>query len=184
MWDQEPQILRWQVRTWEHAVLFPKSWGETSSVRHSERILPEEITAPIYAALFAIEQDILRYTEPLPPFSERLLREDSNNFHEMLFKKNPILEKSISDVVPDWTVKVTKALGEDIDEVRRKVRGAGWSLGIPRDCFSVQYGYEIRFTTFLGRHLHVETHRSLLMGCGCEYMPPSIVRDLSDPFLS
>jgi hypothetical protein len=50
MWEQEPQFLRWQVRTWEHAALFPESSGLTARVQDSKRMLPEELTAPIYAA--------------------------------------------------------------------------------------------------------------------------------------
>jgi hypothetical protein len=188
VWDQEPQLMRWQVKTWEHAALLPKSFGLTARVRDSKRILPEEITAPIYAALAEVEKNILRWTDPLPPFDARLLRTSDlkqtlgSDLSKQFVREDSTLTKTaFSEVVPGWEARVTEALGENLPEVERNIRNVA-SLGIPRDDFSIQYGYRIDLTLIPGKHAdrRIETHRSLLMGCDHELLQPGLLRDFTD----
>ena len=114
IWDQEPRFLRWNVATWEHAAHFPQSYGIADSVRNSKRLLPNEVTGPIYAALVQFEEAILRRTEPIPPLKVRLLREVATSTTQSVEAAefsysvdifddlSPQLHKRISEFVPDW----------------------------------------------------------------------------------
>ena len=177
VWGQEPQLLRWQVRTWEHAALVPKSHGLSATVRDSKRILPEEITASIYAALAELESRILRWTEPLPPFDARLVRTvDGGDVRDQFIPDGSILANGrFSKVVPGWDEKVAAALGDTLPAVTRNIRTVA-PLGIPQGDFSIQYGYRIDLSLISGRDAdqRIETHQSLLMGCCPETLPPGI----------
>jgi hypothetical protein len=100
--------LTWKIKTWEHAALDPKSLGLSARVSESKRLLPHEFTAPIYAALAQAESNILRNTEPLPPFEARLLRETNPSMfldgirQSKLFQYDEIFNKRLSDLIPDW----------------------------------------------------------------------------------
>lgn len=202
VWEQEPQLLRWQVRTWEHAALFPETFGLTGKVQDSKRMLPEELTAPIYAALAAKEANLLRWTDPLPPFDARLVRDPKSfinsdledNVSQELVKlmidenrteggcSDIVLTKGVfSDVAQDWEAQVRKALGANLPKVEQNIRNIA-PLGVPRDGFSIHYGYRIDLTLIPGRHAdpRIETHRSLLMGCDHELLQPGLLRDFTD----
>lgn len=196
VWDQEPYFVCWKVETWEHAALFPKSFGQTARLRDSQRLLPEEITAPIYAALAEEEEAIFRWTEPLPPLRARLLRDinsyllrngegnDGSEASRPFGLPNPVARR-FNDVVPDWGAKLAQELGARRAQVERDIHNFA-CLGIPRGDFSIWYGYRIYLNIIPGRYFRdprAETHQSLLMGCSESLWQPGTMRDVSDSLM-
>jgi hypothetical protein len=193
MWDEEPNFLCWTIKTWEHAARSSDSSGATLRVRDSQRLLPNEITAPIYAALAGLEETILRLTEPFPPFEARLLREtldfvpsdgvelDVSRSLTFIYQEDTLFRKRLSEVVPDWDAKVAAALGAGANEVNEKISSFA-ADGIPRGEFPVSYGYRIDYRLIKGLNAgrNAETHRSLLMGCNESVCQPGFRRDVLD----
>jgi hypothetical protein len=172
VWDQEPRFLTWKIKTWEHAALDPKSFGLSARVSESKRLLPHEFTAPIYAALAQAESNILRNTEPLPPFEERLLRETNPSMfldgirQGKLFQYDEIFNKRLFDLFPDWDSTVELAIGQRLALVKENLQNYD-ALGIPQGVFSVNFGYSVKYTVWKSSEVdnRIKTHRSLLLNC-------------------
>lgn len=164
IWDQEPQFVTWGVVTWE------QSFDKSNRVRECKRLLPVEMTAPIYTALAEREKVFLRLTEPLLPLQARLLRNIDD--YDTICELNDVFAKRFVDVIPNWETRVTEALGPSLVS----------SLGVPKSDFLISDGYKIDISKISGRDAGVETHRLLLMGCkGCVPIPPpGTRRDLID----
>jgi hypothetical protein len=186
VWDREPQFLSWKIKTWEHAALCSNSFGSTSRVVDSKRLLPKEITAPIYEALIEVEKSIFRLTDPLPPFEARLLRENKDGVSlsmPALHHEGSVFGMRLVDLMPDWDAKVRAALGARVSDVNAKISNFA-TLGIPRGDFEVSYGYRVEFCIIKGSEADrdVKTHRALLMGCSESPWPPGDIRDAYDAF--
>jgi len=186
LWDREPVFVRWRVATWEHAALHPKSHGFTSRLRESQRLLPEDMTAPIYALLAEAEALVARITEPVPPFDARLLRDvdaddGGRNLNEQVDR---LFSQNFRDIMPNWSVEVAKAIGTNRLEIEQQVRSFA-ALGIPRDDFAIHYGYRLCVSFIRGRDADakVATHRSLLMGCQANTWQPGSMRDAFDALM-
>ena len=197
IWDEEPRFIRWDIATWEHAALSKNANPVTDCVRSSKRLLPEEVTAPIYTALLQYEEKILRFTEPTPPLRVRLLR-DARDFltpteekaecsYSVNFFKgaNSPLDNHISDLVPDWNNIVHEILGDQRPKIETHIRAFA-NLGIPHQDFSLQYGYRVNLFMIPGRYVgrEAETHRSLLIGCNEAILQPGPLRETWDILLS
>jgi hypothetical protein len=187
LWDQEPEFLTWTIKTWEHAALVPNSFGLSARVRDSKRLLPHEFTAPIYAALAEAESNILRNTEPLPPYEARLLRETNPSMfldsirQGKLFKYDEIFGKRLSDLVPDWDSIVELAVRPRVDFVKENLQTYA-TLGIPQETFLVSYGYSVKYTVLKGMDVdnRIDTHRSLLINCHENIFQPGFMRNITD----
>lgn len=195
-WDREPIFVRWQVATWEHAALDPNSHGLAHRLRDTRRLLPEEITKPIYALLAEAEALIIRITEPVPPFDARLLRDvaaepnpdaegNDGRSTNIGARVDRFFSTRIGDLVPDWSAHVSKELGARGRKIKQHLRSLR-GFGIPRNGFSIRYGYRICLSAIRGRRVdpRFTTHRSLLMSCHVNLLQPGEVRDLQELLLS
>lgn len=195
-WDREPIFVRWQVATWEHAALDPNSHGLVHRLRDARRLLPEEITKPIYTLLAEAEAVIIRVTEPVPPFDARLLRDidaetdadverSDGRSTNIGARVDRFFSTKIGDLVPDWSTNVSKELGARGRKIKRQL-GSLCGFGIPGNGFSIHYGYRICLSAIRGRWVdpRLTTHRSLLMSCQVNVLQPGEVRDLHELLIS
>lgn len=172
-WDQEPRFVSIAIRTWEHAVAAPGSWGIAASLSQSKRLLPPELTNPIYEALARAESLMLRISEPFPPLRVRLLRSDAPDEHD------PVFSFRFGDIVSGWDERLKAALGDRYEGAAQAATQAGFSAGLPAGDFSVGYGYGLKVAEYPGAAVEAsaDTHRSLLMGRHEPWLPPGFTRD-------
>lgn len=193
IWDRQPDLVWWDIVTWEQAACVRGSLGKSSCVAASQRLLPHDVTEPIYDLLRQAERLLLRRTEPLPPYRERLARdfvpapdgaEGSPNTFTLDSELARLLEltRPLGEIVPDWDARVETALGAQVSEVATTNRDFA-PLGVPRGQFSMHYGYRINLHRVRGSAFGpvAATHGSLLMGCcGPDSSQPGLLRDLCD----
>lgn len=185
IWNREPVLLSWKIYTWEHGVLRPESFGKADRLRDSRRLLPVKLTAPIYAGLAEWEAQIIRFTEPLPPLPARLLREQTI-YDRGLVQASEFSPKLFSlkfgELIPNWDAEVRAALGTNAPQIAQQARNVTMLGLIPREEFSISYGYELQITRWNGSDpaINLPTHRALLMGYRESWWQPSIMRDLTD----
>lgn len=197
LWDRVPDLVRLEIATWEHAALVPGSWGRADRVSQLRRLLPHELTNPIYERMARAEALFRRRTEPIPPLQERLARDfDGQNLSPQTGRTmsdddyrltlqgevDELLDANLSlnDIMPNWDAEVSSALGAKANEIARKINFG--TLGLPRGEFSVAYGYRFSVWRMKGDLVgpQTATHRALLMGCVGPNLQPSPLRDLLD----
>jgi len=201
LWDRVPDLVSLEISTWEHAACVPRSWGKADRVADLRRLLPDELTKPIYALMAQAEALFLRRTEPIPPFRERLARDfdarsqasepggataDAADSFTLDGELRELLRftQNLGDVVPGWDAGVAAALGADAAEIARGIRNFE-TLGLPRGEFSVAYGYRLSVRRVPGDLLRpaLATHSALLIGGASPAFQPGPLRDLSDLLL-
>lgn len=197
LWNQVPELVTIEIATWEHTILVPESWGRVNRVANLRRILPHELTNPIYERMALAEALFLRRTEPIPPFQERLARDfEAQQFSSGSETDEPhgfaladeiyqTLQGNLilNDVVPNWDEEIAKALKTNVPQVADGIRHLG-SLGLPRGEFSVSYGYRVSVRRIKGDMLSQQTatNGALLMGSFGPAHQPGPIRDLLDLF--
>lgn len=197
-WGRVPDLVSLEIATWEHAARVPGSYGRADRVADLRRLLPDELTKPIYALLARAEALFLRRTEPIPPFRERLARDfdvrsqasepgsatagaaDRFTLEGELRELLPGMRK-LDDVVPGWDAGVTTALGGDAADIALLI-GNFASHGLLRGEFSVRYGYRLCVRRIPGDLLPsaLATHGALLMGGAGPAFQPGPFRNLVD----
>jgi hypothetical protein len=198
LWDREPDLIGWEIATWEHAVSEPGSNGIASRVADTKRILPRDFTEPIYVLLARAEAILTRRTEPIPPFRERLARDFNErnlsaqgndivpatpgNF-TLDWELQELLQRDLSDVVPNWDTGLSAALGTRAGEIARNIQNFA-PKGLPTGQCSLRYGYRINLRRIPGRLLgsFYATHGALLMGCRVPDRQPGPYREVIDCF--
>lgn len=186
VWGTEPELVRLEIFTWEHAARVPGSSGRADRVADLERLLPDELTKPIYALLNKAEALFLRRTEPIPPFRERLARDFGvpdecrleGELHEIAQSGS-----KIDAIVPEWDEAVAAALGDDVKDVTQRIRNTSvGQLGLPCGTFPLGSGYRLSVCRISGRLLRpaLATHGELLMKCIGPFFQPGRFRDLHD----
>lgn len=187
VWDAEPELVCLEIASWEHAVLVPGSYGRADRVADLKRRLPDKLTGPIYALLERAEALFLRRTEPIPPFRERLARDFSVLDKLRLEGELDEIaqsERKFADILPEWDEAVAAALGDDVENVTRRIRDFPpfGDLGLPRGTFSLGSGYRLSVRRIRGGCLGpaLATHRTLLMGCFGPFVQPGRLRELQD----
>lgn len=198
-WDCEPNLVRLEIASWEHAARVPDSSGKAARVADLQRLLPDELTGPIYEMMARAEALFLRRTEPLPPFRERLARDfldcrqgsesgagttaGATDRHTLEGEVEQLLSgtRKLGDVVPGWDAKVAVALGADAVGIARSIRNFA-GLGLPREEFSLWYGYRlhVRRLPITLRGSPLATHGALLLGCAGPVFQPGPLRETHD----
>ena len=198
LWEAVPDLVSLEIATWEHAARVPGAWGRADRVADLRRLLPGEVTKPIYALMAQAEALFLRRTEPIPPFRERLARDfdarsqafesgrataDAADRLTLDGELREILPGTLKldDVVPGWDAAVAAVLGADATDIARGIRNFA-SLGLPRGEFPVTYGYRLSVRRIPGDLLSpaLATHGALLMGGASPAFQPGPLRDLVD----
>lgn len=196
LWEREPDLVILEIATWEHAVCVPGSWGKVDRVADLKRLLPHELTAPIYALLERAEALFLKRTEPIPPFRERLARDfedrgampgaevtvDADCFTvERELRELLSSGRTLDEVLPGWDQAMADVLGADAERIALSIRNFA-SLGLPIGEFSLSYGYKVDVRRIPGRLLRpaLATHGTLLMGCIDAGSQPGPRRELID----
>lgn len=181
VWDREPVLICWRIKTWEHAALDPTSYGTVKRVRDSQRLLPRCFTSDIYRRLAQAEGLIFRWTEPLAPLEARLLRDtDAEDNLRLEAEVSKLFSAQFAEVIPNWEATVHDKLGSRISKIERQLAASSYTLGVPRDEFSLSYGYELQITRFnnCDSFPSIPTHRTLLVGCHENVWQPGLRRDL------
>ena len=201
LWDRVPDLVSLEIATWEHAACALGSRGRANRVADLRRLLPDELTKPIYARMAQAEALFLRRTEPIPPLRERLARDFdlrsqasepgsatvddtapyTPDFLDLELRVLLPGTLKLNDVVPGWDAGVADALGANATDIARGIHNFA-SLGLPRGEFSVTYGYRLFVRRIPGNRLRpaLATHRALLMGCDSSAFQPGPLRDLFD----
>jgi hypothetical protein len=195
LWESVPDLVSLEIATWEHSVLVPKSWGKADRVNQLQRLLPHELTDPIYDRMEQAEALFLRRTEPLPPLQERLARDfaaqnmvsqselqTSDGAYRLTLEGElqELLQTSntkLNDITPNWDAVVATALGANAAGIEQKAEFG--SLGLPKGEYSVAYGYRIYVRRIKGSLLgpQMANHGALLMGCVGPNLQPGPLRD-------
>ena len=198
-WERPPELVRLEIASWEHASRVPGSWGKAHRVIDLQRLLPHELTAPIYVRLARAEALFQRRTEPLPPLKERLARDfldgsisavpgadTTGSDTDWLSLEGELRSISggglrLGDVVPEWDQKLAAELGVDAEGITRSIVDFA-PQGLPRERFSLWYGYKLHVIRLPGTLLSPPflTHGALLMGCSGPEVQPSRLREFCD----
>jgi hypothetical protein len=167
MVDVVPIVFcRWQVCTWEHAVARPASYGKADCVRESEsnRVLPADRTAAIFAKLQEAERFLLRWTDPLSPYDVRVLR-DTGECAITVLKRclNEPLKGNIGDIVEDWHDLMYALCAERGRQTLLQVTSnAGFGPLLPSARSCVIWWYRVELSVFD----HAPIDADILLGPG------------------
>ncbi|HEY1934487.1 MAG TPA: hypothetical protein VGG99_20965 [Acetobacteraceae bacterium] len=145
----EVEVGRIVFRSWEHE--WQTGDKETFSLASAKKLLPSEITRPIYEVLERWERDLLRSSLPYPPYGLRIRRAKSEWLDLMLsaYKGEPLfygvenatkygLEgRSIGELCPNWDAA--------LPEPRSKQGRFGTTLHAPLAGSNLTWAYELEW---------------------------------------
>lgn len=145
----EVEVGRIVFRSWEHE--WQTGDKEAPSLASAKRLLPSEITRPIYEVLERWERDLLRSSLPYPPFGVRIRRANSewlalllpeHKNHPLSFQvetvtKYGLEDRSIGEFCPDWDAM--------LPEPRSKKGSFGTTLRAPSADNKIIWAYELEW---------------------------------------
>ncbi len=171
------EIGRIVFRSWEHE--WQTGHKETFPVASAKRLLPNEITRPIYEVLERWERDLLRSSLPYPPYGLRIRRANSEWLDlmrcsykgELLFwgvehaTEYGLADRSIGEFSPNWDAA--------LPEPRSKEGRFGTTLQAPSADSKVTwaYGLEWRPAVFPEQEVNMD---DLLRQFSPRYREPTI----------
>jgi hypothetical protein len=165
-------------RSWEHE--WQTGDKETFSLASANRLLPSEITRPIYEVLERWEHDLLRSSLPYPPYGLRIRRANSEWLDllrsaykgELLFwgvenaTKYGLDERSIGELCPNWDAA--------LPEPRSKQSRFGTTLYAPLADSKVTWAYELKWRpAVVPEQVNID---DLLRQFSPRYREPAILR--------
>lgn len=141
------EVGRILFRSWEHE--WQTGNRDASSVASAKRLLPSDVTRPIYEILERWERDFLRSSLPYPPYGLRIRRGNDDWLLLVL--------SAYQNTFPDYTLETLRRsskLGEicpnwdaALPEPRTKPGKFGNVLCAPSGDRPVDWGYEVEWRT-------------------------------------
>jgi hypothetical protein len=179
MADRTPvKLFRISVRTWEHEVA-TQSFSTAPCVAASKRILPAQLTDPIYERLSRTEEFIKRHSEPFPPYDFRLFpiytEDDREKFEDAVAAPFRLI---IDSVINRWDDLST----QELQKLSGAFRTNRFTANVPRGDFQIRSGYEIRLD--IATWPDVRPIADLLAKFAHSYKPPAELSELEQIHLA